>query len=276
MVIALFQQLRSRLTAPRLAAIVAAIVFVSGACVRADVTAPLRVQLRWLHQAQFAGYYVAEANTSRGLGDSEFELVAGVPRTGPLGRLVKGEVDVAILWLAEALQARAGGADIVNVAQIFRRPGMALACNKTAAVRGAADLAGRAVGVWNIGDEILVHLWLRRARVPDSSVQFLQQDADGRDLVSGRVPCATVMLYNEHCGASCTQASSQATSLSCASAKRAWFSWKTGSTYGDRSLDDAVGLGVALADFVKAARTGLAASAREPRRGLDTHPGQVT
>ncbi len=108
MVIALFQQLRSRLTAPRLAAIVAAIVFVSGACVRADVTAPLRVQLRWLHQAQFAGYYVAEANTSRGLGDSEFELVAGGPGISPLGRLVKGEVDVAILCqlCSEALQAR--------------------------------------------------------------------------------------------------------------------------------------------------------------------------
>src|SRR4051812_33337749 len=95
----------------------------------ADSAAPLRVQLRWMHQAQFAGYYVAEAHAlQRQHGIRTAELLEGGPGIDPLERLGKGEVDVAIGWLGDALDARSKGADIVNVAQIFRRPGMALAC----------------------------------------------------------------------------------------------------------------------------------------------------
>ncbi len=128
----------------------AAIVSCLGALAQAGPISPLRVQLRWLHQAQIAGYYVAEVRASHEHAEHGIELIEGGPGIDPLDRLVKGEADVAIRWLADALSARARGTDIVNVAQIFRRPGMALACNKAAGVKGAADLAGRAVGVWNI------------------------------------------------------------------------------------------------------------------------------
>src|SRR4029079_16291002 len=94
---------------------------------------------RWLNQAQFAGYYVAEAHAQHGPDETEFELVAGGPGVDPVATLVNGDVDVSILWLAEALQARARGADIVNIAQIFRRPGMALACNRGAGIKRPAD-----------------------------------------------------------------------------------------------------------------------------------------
>ena len=105
---------------------------------------------------------------------------------------------MAIGWLAHALAARSKGADIVNVAQVFRRAGMALACSKAAAVRTAADLAGCPIGVWNVGDEISVHLWMQRAGVPEASMKLVQQAANAGDLIAGRVPCATVMLYNEY------------------------------------------------------------------------------
>src|SRR5262245_28265542 len=110
--------------------------------VRAEEGAPLRVQLRWLHQAQFAGYYVAEARSVHGHGPKQIELVEGGPGIDPLDRLVNGQAHVAIGWLAQALEARAKGADIVNVAQIFGRPGMALVLNKAAGVCSATDLAG--------------------------------------------------------------------------------------------------------------------------------------
>ena len=164
----------------------------------ADEQAPLRVQLRWLHQAQFAGYYLAETRTSQRAAALHFDLVEGGPGIDPLDRLIKGDVDVAIGWLADALETRAKGADIVNVAQVFTRAGMGLACTRAAGVRGAADLPGRSVGVWNIGDEISVQSWLQRSQVTPGSVRFVQQAADGADLISGRVPCATIMLYNEY------------------------------------------------------------------------------
>jgi uncharacterized membrane protein YeiH/ABC-type nitrate/sulfonate/bicarbonate transport system substrate-binding protein len=164
----------------------------------ANAGTPLRVQLLWTHQTQFAGYYFAETHSSHGRDATGIELVEGGPGINPFDRLIKGEADVAIGWLADALAARAKGADIVNVAQIFRRPGMALVCSKAAGIRGAADLAGRSVGVWHVGDEISVHLWLQRAGVPESSIKLVAQAANAQDLISGRLPCATVMLYNEY------------------------------------------------------------------------------
>src|SRR5688572_25841919 len=143
--------------------------------VRADAGAPIRVQLLWTHQTQFAGYYFAETHTSQARETIKVELMEGGPGINPFDRLAKGETDVAIGWLAHALSARAKGADIVNVAQVFRRPGMALACSKAAGIRGAADLADRPVGVWNVGDEHSVHLWLQRAGVAESSIKLVQQ-----------------------------------------------------------------------------------------------------
>jgi len=163
----------------------------------AEAVTPLRVQLPWLHQAQFAGYYFGEVNGYRS-GTGEVELREGGPGIDPIELLVKGDVDVAVGWLADALRARTRGADIVNVAQIFRNPGMEIACLKRTGVRGPADLASRAVGVWNVGDEISVHLWLARAGVPEGAVRYVQQAANAADLIAGRVPCATVMLYNEY------------------------------------------------------------------------------
>src|SRR5262245_61063315 len=132
---------------------------------RAQESRPLRVQLRWSHQAQFAGYYIAEARSVHGQGSKEFELVEGGPGIDPLVTLANGKADVAIGWLAQALEARTKGADLVNVAQIFRHAGMGLVLNKAAGVRSATDLAGRSVGVWNVGDEISVRLWLLSAGV---------------------------------------------------------------------------------------------------------------
>ena len=159
--------------------------------------AKLRVQLRWFHQGQFAGYYVAEAQGFNGH-PGEVELTPSGPGLDSMELLAKGETDVAIGWLADALRARMRGADIVNVAQVFRRSGMGVACVKRSGVGSPSDLAGREVGVWKIGDEISVHLWLQRARVAENAVRYVQQAADAQDVISGRVPCGTVMFYNEY------------------------------------------------------------------------------
>jgi NitT/TauT family transport system substrate-binding protein len=131
----------------------------------AEARTPLRVQLIWTHQTQFAGFYLAEDRMFHQGDEAGFEIIEGGSGIDPLQRLIEGQADVAIGWLAHALKARVKGADIVNVAQIFKRPGMALACRRADGVRGAPDLAHRDIGVWYVGDEISVQLWLQRAGV---------------------------------------------------------------------------------------------------------------
>jgi NitT/TauT family transport system substrate-binding protein len=157
-----------------------------------------RVQLHWSHQAQFAGYYIAESRIAQGQGAKTIELLEGGPGIDVIDQLLNGKADVAIGWFTELIEARRKGAKVVNVAQVFRRPGIALAFNKAAGVQKPSDLIGRSVGVWNVGDEVSVRLWLQRAGIAKSSVQFLQQAPNAEDLISGKVPCATVMVYNEY------------------------------------------------------------------------------
>lgn len=158
---------------------------------------PLRVQLSWQHQAQFAGYYVADARRFYQREGLEVSITPGGPGIAPLERLQRGEADIAVAWLPHALDARVRGADIVNIAQVFQRPAMALACRKSESFRSARDVAGRSIGVWNLGDEASVRLWLRRQGIAEATVKLLPQAAHAADLIAGRVACATVMTYNE-------------------------------------------------------------------------------
>ena len=163
---------------------------------RPVVAETLKVQLLWTHQAQFAGYYVADARGYYRREGLEVSLAPGGPGIAPLEQLERGEVDIAIAWLPHALDARMRGADVVNIAQVFRGSAMSLAC-RTATVRSIDRIAGQSIGVWNLGDETSVRLWLRRQGIPETSVRLVPQAAHAADLIAGRVACATVMTYNE-------------------------------------------------------------------------------
>src|SRR5690606_26776449 len=118
------------------------------------------------------------------------------PGIAPLERLERGEVDIAVAWLPHALDARIRGADVVSIAQVFNRSAMSLACRRTAAVRSFDDIPGQSIGVWNLGDETSVRLWLRRQGIPETAVTLVPQAAQAADLIEGRVACATIMSYN--------------------------------------------------------------------------------
>ena len=158
---------------------------------------PLRVQLRWLPQAQFAGFYVAqdlELFEREGL---QVDLQPGGPQVDPLQRLIEGKTDVAMGWVSDALQERLQGAAIVNVAQLLQRPGTMLVCRADAGVRQAADLRGKRVGTWFLGDQYDLGYWLRSHGLTLADVQLVRQRPAGRDLIGGQVDCATAMSYNE-------------------------------------------------------------------------------
>ncbi len=172
-------------------------VFVSMSWGTPAVAETLKVQLLWTHQAQFAGYYVADARGYYQREGLEVSLVPGGPGIAPLERLERGEVDIAVAWLPHALDARIRGADVVSIAQVFNRSAMSLACRRTAAVRSFDDIPGQSIGVWNLGDETSVRLWLRRQGIPETAVTLVPQAAQAADLIEGRVACATIMSYNE-------------------------------------------------------------------------------
>ena len=158
---------------------------------------PLRVQLSWLPQAQFAGFYVAKDLDLFNREGLAVTLQPGGPQVDPLQRLLNGDTDVAMAWVSDALQSRQRGADIVNVAQLLQRPGTMLVCRADSGVQRPADLRGKRVGSWFLGDQFDLGHWLSRQGLRLADLELVKQRPAARDLLGGKVDCATAMSYNE-------------------------------------------------------------------------------
>lgn len=164
----------------------------------AQTREPVRVHLLWHHQAQFAGIYVAD---NKGFYEREgirVELIEGGPGVNPLHSVVADTADVALTWLPAAIEGRMSGWRIVNIAQVFRHGGTAIICRRDAGVNQPADVTGKYIGAWHIGDEMNVRFWLRAIGVPLDKVSIIAQPENGRALIEGYAACVTAMMYNEY------------------------------------------------------------------------------
>lgn len=188
----------ARRVGPRLALLSLALLAAALSGASAQEPQRLRVQLMWYHQAQFAGFYVAEA---LGLYDAkglDVELLEGGTGKDPIQALATGEAEIAMSWLPGAIAARRQGLDAVNIAQLFAKPGTMILCRHDAGVRRPADVRGKSIGVWNVGDQFDLVYWLAEQGLSLSDVTVVEQRPDGADLIEGKVACAMAMSYNEY------------------------------------------------------------------------------
>lgn len=157
----------------------------------------LRVQLHWLHQAQFAGFYMAQ---DRGLFKREgltVELIPGGPGIDPIETVQQGRADVAVAWMGEAWRHTWLGPPLVNIAQIVQKSSLGLLCRTREGIVGLADLPGKTVGFWDLQDDALIRQMARRKGVDPQTIRFERQAPNAVDLISGKFPCVTAMAFNE-------------------------------------------------------------------------------
>ena len=120
----------------------------------------VKLQLQWVTQAQFAGYYVA---LDKGFYDEEgleVEILAGGPDIAPPQVLAGGGADVMLNWMPSALAAREKGLPVVNIAQPFKTSGLMLTCWKDTGITGPQDFKGKTIGVWFFGNEYPFLSWM--------------------------------------------------------------------------------------------------------------------
>ena len=159
---------------------------------------PLRVQLAWVHQSQFAGFYVAQIRKHFEEEGLRVTLIEGGPNINPIIELQEGRADIAVAWLGNAWNLSTSGKNVTNVAQIFSGSSLAVVCRISAGVFTPKDITGKKIGVWNLGDQTVVKEMMDLLDIPQSSVQIIQQAPNGQDLIDGKVACATAMTYNEY------------------------------------------------------------------------------
>lgn len=162
----------------------------------------LTLQLKWVTQAQFAGYYVAAA---KGFYEEEglnVTILPGGPDVAPTQVIAGGGADVVIDWMPSALAAREKGLALVNIAQPFKSSGMMLTCLKESGVATPADFADKTLGVWFGGNEYPFLNWMNKLGLKtDGSaggVTVLKQGFNVDPLLQKQAACVSTMTYNEY------------------------------------------------------------------------------
>jgi len=170
----------------------------TGAQAADDVT----LQLKWVTQAQFAGYYVAQAKGFYEEENLNVTIKPGGPDIAPSQVVAGGGADVVIDWMPSALAAREKGLPLVNIAQPFASSGLMLTCLKESGVATPADFPGKTRGVWFFGNEYPFLSWMATLGIPtDGSaggVTVLKQGFNVDPLLQKQAACISTMTYNEY------------------------------------------------------------------------------
>ncbi|WP_050528306.1 ABC transporter substrate-binding protein [Pseudorhodobacter aquimaris] len=176
-----------------------AVILMAGTAQAAD---DVTLQLKWVTQAQFGGYYAALEN---GFYDDEglnVTIKAGGPDVAPVQVLMGGGADVMVDWMPSALAAREQGAPVVNIAQPYKASGMMLTCLKENGVTSPDDFKGKTLGVWFFGNEYPFLSWMSTLGIPTEGgpdgVEVLKQGFNVDPLLQKQAACISTMTYNEY------------------------------------------------------------------------------
>lgn len=180
-------------------ALAGAMAFGASAASAAD---EVRLQLQWVTQAQFAGYYVALDNGYYEEEDLDVTILPGGPDIAPPQVLAGGGADIMLNWMPSALSARENGLPVVNIAQPFKSSGLMLTCWKDTGITSPEDFRGKTIGVWFFGNEFPFLSWMSQVGIPteggEDGVTVLKQGFNVDPLIQRQADCISTMTYNEY------------------------------------------------------------------------------
>lgn len=162
---------------------------------------PVRLQLQWVAQSQFAGYYAAVAQGFYEEEGLDVQILEGAVDIVPQQVVASGGAEFGIAWVPKVLASREEGADLVNIAQIFQRSGTLEVSFVDKNITSVADLAGMRVGTWGFGNEHELFAALRAEGIdPDNpdDVTIIQQPFDMSMMLNDELDAAEAMTYNEY------------------------------------------------------------------------------
>ena len=162
---------------------------------------PVRLQLQWLPQEQFCGYYAALDQgyfKDQGLAVT---ILPGAVDIVPATVVAAGNAEFGISWLPKALASRESGADIQFIGQVFQRSGTLQVAWKDSNITQPTDWKGKKVGSWGFGNEAELYAAIRKAGLDPNNpadVTIVSQDFTMNAFVNGEIDAAQAMQYNEY------------------------------------------------------------------------------
>lgn len=165
----------------------------------AQAAEKVTLQLKWLPQSQFAGYYVAQEKGFYKEEGLDVTIKPGGTDISPVQVIAGKSADVIVNWLPDALASREAGVPLVNIAQVYDRSGMMLTCKKSSGIKTPADFKGKTLGVWYGGNEYPFFNWMNKLNLkPGKDITILKQGFNVDPLLQDQAACISTMNYNEY------------------------------------------------------------------------------
>jgi NitT/TauT family transport system substrate-binding protein len=159
----------------------------------------VRLQIKWVPQAQFAGYYMAMEKGYYADENIDVSISPGGPDIIPEQQVTNGQADFGVDWVASFLAFRDKGLPIVDIAQVYQSSGLLLISKKSANIANAADLKGKNVGVWYGGNEFeFLALMDKLHYDPDKDLNVIKQGFTMDPFLAGQMDAASAVTYNEY------------------------------------------------------------------------------
>ncbi len=157
------------------------------------------LQLKWVAQGQFAGYYAAKEKGFYDAENLDVTLRPGGPDIVPEQVVAGGQAQFGLDWLPSLLSNREQGVPLVNIAQVFQRSGMREISFKDKNINAPTDLKGKKVGVWVGGNEFELYAALAKNNIDkDKDVSIVSQKFDMNAFLGGELDAASAMTFNEY------------------------------------------------------------------------------
>ncbi|UTT62776.1 ABC transporter substrate-binding protein [Microcella humidisoli] len=163
-----------------------------------DELTPIKLQLQWLPQGQFAGYFAAVDQGYFEEAGLDVEIIPSGGDIVPQDALANGDVDYAIAWVPKVLGSIEAGANVTNIAQIFQRSGTLQVAWADSGIESVADFEGKKIGSWGFGNEWEIFAAMAAEGLDSTTVEIITQSFDMNAFLAGDIDAAQAMTYNEY------------------------------------------------------------------------------
>ncbi len=179
-------------------------VFIGSACAGKQTNTPtiktddITLQLQWVTQAQFAGYYVALEKGWYKEENINLTIRPGGPDISPINSVRSGAAQFGTSLLADVLVAAQSTNDLVSIAQIQQTNGLLLIAKKESGIRAPKDFEGKKVGIWLGNWEAQFDALIAKEGIDPGKFTLVAQGFSMDAFLNGELDVASAMIYNEY------------------------------------------------------------------------------
>jgi len=173
---------------------------VAAAAPKGKAATKVTLQLKWVTQAQFAGYYAAVAKGYYKQQGLDVTIKVGGPSITPETVVAGKRAEFGLDWLPNLYATREKGGKLISIAQVFARSGMTELTWKDSGIDTIAKMRGKKVGVWCCGNEPELFAALQKNGIDhskSSDVTIVNQPFTMDLFLQRQVDAAAAMTYNE-------------------------------------------------------------------------------